>query len=94
MPEIIPEKLWMGTALEARNVTGGVVRLTFRFCGLLLFFVATAGVLSADEGTIGKRLIESKPIFQGAFRTNPADPRSFALSDHLPQLAVFETQGN
>jgi len=45
-------------------------------------------------GPIGKRVVESKPLFQGAFRTNPADPRSFALSDHLPQLAVFETQDN
>jgi endonuclease/exonuclease/phosphatase family metal-dependent hydrolase len=39
---------------------------------------------------IAKRLVESRPLFEGAFRTNPADEESFALSDHLPQLAVFE----
>jgi len=41
-------------------------------------------------GPIAKQVIESRPLFEGAFRTNPADPMSFALSDHLPQLAVFE----
>ena len=28
-------------------------------------------------------------MFEGAFRLNTADPAAFALSDHLPQLAVF-----
>lgn len=41
-------------------------------------------------GPIAKRVVESRPLFEGAFRTNLADPVSFALSDHLPQLAVFE----
>ncbi len=43
-------------------------------------------------GHVAKRVVESRPLFQGAFRTNPADPQSFALSDHLPQLAVFEME--
>jgi hypothetical protein len=30
-----------------------------------------------------------RPLFEGAFRLNIADKESFALSDHLPQLAVF-----
>ncbi len=41
-------------------------------------------------GPIAKQVVESRPLFEGAFRTNTADPASFALSDHLPQLAVFE----
>lgn len=41
-------------------------------------------------GPIAERIAESRPLFEGAFRTNPADAESFALSDHLPQLAVFE----
>ncbi len=41
-------------------------------------------------GPISKRIIESRPLFEGAFRLHIADKRSFALSDHLPQLAVFK----
>ena len=40
-------------------------------------------------GSIAAHVTESRPLFEGAFRTNPDDPNSFALSDHLPQLAVF-----
>lgn len=45
-------------------------------------YVMAAGAIAKDVGV-------SKPLFEGAFRTNPADPESFALSDHLPQLADF-----
>ena len=31
----------------------------------------------------------ARVLFEGPFRTNPEDPRSFALSDHLPVLADF-----
>lgn len=41
-------------------------------------------------GPIAERVIESRPLFEGAFRLNINDKESFALSDHLPQLAVFE----
>jgi hypothetical protein len=41
-------------------------------------------------GPIAERVVSSRPLFEAAFRTNPDDPASFALSDHLPQLAVFE----
>jgi len=41
-------------------------------------------------GPISARIQESRPLFEGAFRVNTADDQSFALSDHLPQLAVFE----
>lgn len=40
-------------------------------------------------GAIADHVIESRPLFEGAFRLNIADKESFALSDHLPQLAVF-----
>jgi len=30
-----------------------------------------------------------KILFEGAFRTNPEDPKSIALSDHLPVMADF-----
>jgi len=33
---------------------------------------------------------ESRPLFEGAFRVNNEDEKSYALSDHLPQLAVFD----
>ena len=41
------------------------------------------------KGPICANILVSRPLFEGKFRTNPADPKSFALSDHLPQLAVF-----
>lgn len=40
-------------------------------------------------GSIAAQVREARPLFEGAFRTNPADPGSFALSDHLPQYAQF-----
>lgn len=43
-------------------------------------------------GPIAERVTESRPLFEGAFRLNVADPKAFALSDHLPQLAVFGTE--
>ncbi|WP_286766058.1 MULTISPECIES: endonuclease/exonuclease/phosphatase family protein [Rhodopirellula] len=42
-------------------------------------------------GPIAKRVSESRPLFDGAFRLNNDDEKSFALSDHLPQLAVFDS---
>jgi endonuclease/exonuclease/phosphatase family metal-dependent hydrolase len=41
-------------------------------------------------GPLAKAVVESRPLFEGAFRTNPDDATSFALSDHLPQLARFQ----
>ncbi len=32
---------------------------------------------------------ECRVLFEGAFRTNPLDSKSFALSDHIPVLTVF-----
>lgn len=42
-------------------------------------------------GPIAERVTESRPLFEGAFRLNVKDEGSFALSDHLPQLAVFDS---
>ncbi|MEM1224054.1 MAG: endonuclease/exonuclease/phosphatase family protein [Planctomycetota bacterium] len=41
-------------------------------------------------GPIAQRVTESRPLFEGAFRLNINDKESFALSDHLPQLATFD----
>lgn len=41
-------------------------------------------------GPVAEQIIESKALFEGAFRTNPDDPESYALSDHLPQYAKFK----
>lgn len=40
-------------------------------------------------GPLAKRLKSSRVLFEGAFRTNPEDPASFALSDHVPVIASF-----
>ena len=42
-------------------------------------------------GPMADDIVESKSLFEGAFRLNIADQESFALSDHLPQFAVFRT---
>jgi endonuclease/exonuclease/phosphatase family metal-dependent hydrolase len=42
------------------------------------------------HGFLAQRLRECRILFEGAFRTNPDDPKSFALSDHVPVLASFE----
>ena len=41
-------------------------------------------------GPIAGQIVESRPLFEGAFRLHIADPQSFALSDHLPQFASFD----
>ena len=42
------------------------------------------------SGPLAARLVEARVLNEGAFRTNPDDPQSFALSDHLPVLAQFQ----
>jgi len=41
-------------------------------------------------GPIAGQIVESRPLFEGAFRLHIADPQSHALSDHLPQFASFD----
>lgn len=41
-------------------------------------------------GSLAGRLREARVLNEGAFRVDPADPTSFALSDHLPVTAVFD----
>ena len=43
-------------------------------------------------GPIAGSIAESRPLFEGAFRLDTADDDAFALSDHLPQLAVFHAR--
>lgn len=40
-------------------------------------------------GPIANRIQESRALFEGAFRVNQADSADFALSDHVPQYAIF-----
>lgn len=40
-------------------------------------------------GPITNHVEESKALSSGFFQIDPADSKSFALSDHLPQMAVF-----
>ncbi len=40
-------------------------------------------------GPIADRIAESKPLYEYPFRLDIRDTESFALSDHLPQLARF-----
>jgi endonuclease/exonuclease/phosphatase family metal-dependent hydrolase len=42
------------------------------------------------HGPIANRLRECRVLYEGAFRTNPDDPGSIALSDHVPVMATFE----
>ncbi|MEQ9408495.1 MAG: hypothetical protein RIK87_12245 [Fuerstiella sp.] len=41
-------------------------------------------------GPIADRTVEIRPLFEAAFRLHIDDSTSFALSDHLLQLAVFQ----
>lgn len=41
------------------------------------------------RGPLAERIVESRPLYEGAFRLNLPDKQSFALSDHVPQMAVF-----
>jgi endonuclease/exonuclease/phosphatase family metal-dependent hydrolase len=42
------------------------------------------------HGPIAGKLRECRVLFEGAFRTNPEDRQSFALSDHVPVMATFD----
>lgn len=41
------------------------------------------------HGPISKKITESRALYEGGFRVDPADTNTFALSDHLPQFATF-----
>ena len=43
-------------------------------------------------GPIADQVVESRPLFEGAFRLHINDKESFTLSNHLPQLAVFDAE--
>ena len=53
--------------------------------------VEAQSVLVAATGEEALARDEGHVLFEGAFRTNLDDPNSYALSDHLPVLAVFST---
>lgn len=41
-------------------------------------------------GPIASKLAKYRPLYEGPFRIYPDDPKSFALSDHIPTLVDFE----
>ena len=87
-PDVEEYKLWQqGGLLDTFAQVGKGVGTTFIADGLdrRIDYVWAAG-------PIAKQVVDAKPLFQGAFRTNPADPQTFSLSDHLPQMAVFEME--
>lgn len=45
-------------------------------------------------GPIAEQAVTCRPLFEGDFRLHIADQESFALSDHLPVLAVFDWEEN
>lgn len=58
-----------------------------------LTFPSTTPVQAIDyvwaNPVLAKSLRAARVLFEGGFRTNPSDSRSFALSDHLPVFAEF-----
>lgn len=58
-------------------------------------FPSTVPVQTIDylwaNPTLARQRTGARVLFEGAFRTNPDDPQSVALSDHLPVLAEFRT---
>lgn len=83
--ELWTENGWIDTFLEAGVGSGQTIRADDP-ARRIDYILAT--------GPISRRVVESRALFEGAFRTNPADPGSFALSDHLPQLAVFDLRAH
>ncbi|MEX0977646.1 MAG: endonuclease/exonuclease/phosphatase family protein [Pirellulales bacterium] len=76
---------WVDTFAQAGKGDGPTVRADHPRARIDYVFAA---------GPLAKQVVESRPLFEGAFRTNPADPESFALSDHLPQMAAFELKAD
>ncbi len=85
-PRMPSYKLWMKTGLtDTQAAAGHADQLTInaRRPRLRIDYVLAAG-------PIAERVKDARALFEGAFRTNPDDRSSFALSDHLPVLARFE----
>ena len=86
-PDTAEYKLWKdGGWLDTFAAVGKGKGLTIRsdIPKWRIDYVMAAGPIAND-------VVESHPLFEGAFRLNIADEESFALSDHLPQLAVFQS---
>lgn len=88
-PETEEYRLWLDAGLTDTFAAAGQ--------GLGFTFEAAAPDRRIDyvmaAGPIAKQIVASKPLFEGAFRLNTADPEAFALSDHLPQYAEFQIGG-
>lgn len=42
------------------------------------------------KGSIADKIVHCRTLYEGSFRLNNDDPKSFCLSDHIPVLADFE----
>lgn len=77
---------WTGAGLvDAATAGGATPGLTFK-CDAperRIDYIWAGGPLAAH-------VRECRVLYEGAFRTNPEDPISFGLSDHLPVLARFD----
>lgn len=74
---------WIDTFAEAGEGTGATIKADLPKWRIDYVWAA---------GSIADHVVESRPLYQGAFRLNTSDPQSVALSDHLPQMAVFELE--
>lgn len=84
-PETEEHQLWLDAGLVDTFVKVGQGEgLTFRadIAQWRIDYVMAAGALA-------EKVVESRPLFEGAFRLAIDDKESFSLSDHIPQLAVF-----
>ncbi len=87
-PTTAEYKLWMDAGwLDTFAKVGVGEGLTIRsdIPKWRIDYIMAAGPIASD-------VVESRPLFEGAFRLKIADKESFALSDHLPQLAVFQSR--
>jgi endonuclease/exonuclease/phosphatase family metal-dependent hydrolase len=85
-PEMEEYKMWMDAGwtdtFAATGIGNGYTRRPDKPSRRIDYIMA--------HGPIANKVTYSKTLFEGAFRTNPDDPESFALSDHLPVLAEFK----
>lgn len=83
------------TPEHAKLTSGGLVD-TFEKAGIGNGYTATSKDPHARIdyiyaiGPISENITQSSPLYEGDFRLNNADPKGFALSDHIPVLSGFK----
>jgi endonuclease/exonuclease/phosphatase family metal-dependent hydrolase len=79
-------RMWIDHGLKDCYMTKGVEQ---RDTIKSTFPNRTVDYIWVNQG-LSERLLRCRVLFEGNFRTNPLDARSFALSDHLPVMAEFK----